>query len=118
MKEVWKTSGYREAAGSVRSPCSGTPDVKTDSPRRTRIDEGGSYHPAAPSGNDFSSTTSSETHDSAVRLQGGRSKIEAQRKLPYNWETAIRQLKLWSHLPGSNRRPFDYESNALPTELR
>lgn len=25
---------------------------------------------------------------------------------------------LWSHLPESNRRPFHYEWNALPTELR
>ncbi len=27
-------------------------------------------------------------------------------------------LKNWSHPPGSNRRPADYESAALPTELR
>src|ERR1035438_5225285 len=26
-------------------------------------------------------------------------------------------LKGWSHPPGSNRRPADYESAALPTEL-
>ena len=26
-------------------------------------------------------------------------------------------LKKWSHPPGSNRRPADYESAALPTEL-
>jgi hypothetical protein len=25
---------------------------------------------------------------------------------------------MWSHLPESNRRPTDYESVALPTELR
>src|SRR2546423_10355096 len=92
MKEVWKTSGYREAAGSVRSPCSGPPDAKTDSPKRTRIDEGGSYHPAAPSGNDFGSTSSTEAHDSAFQLQEGRSKIEAQKKLPYNCHI------VWNHL--------------------
>ncbi len=27
------------------------------------------------------------------------------------------RLKYWSHPPGSNRRPADYESAALPTEL-
>ena len=26
-------------------------------------------------------------------------------------------LIIWSHPPGSNRRPADYESAALPTEL-
>src|ERR1700743_2352328 len=26
-------------------------------------------------------------------------------------------MKRWSHPPGSNRRPADYESAALPTEL-
>jgi hypothetical protein len=26
-------------------------------------------------------------------------------------------LNTWSHPPGSNRRPADYESAALPTEL-
>ena len=26
-------------------------------------------------------------------------------------------MKTWSHPPGSNRRPADYESAALPTEL-
>ena len=26
-------------------------------------------------------------------------------------------IKKWSHPSDSNRRPFDYESNALPTEL-
>src|SRR5258706_12939349 len=26
-------------------------------------------------------------------------------------------LKIWTHPPGSNRRPADYESAALPTEL-
>ena len=26
-------------------------------------------------------------------------------------------MKNWSHPPGSNRRPADYESAALPTEL-
>jgi len=39
MKEVWKTSGNREAAGSARRPEAGLTDVKTDSPKRTRIDE-------------------------------------------------------------------------------
>src|ERR1700722_19209149 len=28
-----------------------------------------------------------------------------------------KELILWSHPPGSNRRPADYESAALPTEL-
>ena len=32
--------------------------------------------------------------------------------------TAIRQIKFWSHLAHLNRRPVDYESTALPTELR
>ena len=30
---------------------------------------------------------------------------------------ARKLLKDWSHPPGSNRRPADYESAALPTEL-
>ncbi len=30
---------------------------------------------------------------------------------------ACKILSLWSHPPGSNRRPADYESAALPTEL-
>ena len=30
---------------------------------------------------------------------------------------ASKLLKNWSHPPGSNRRPADYESAALPTEL-
>jgi hypothetical protein len=30
---------------------------------------------------------------------------------------AVNDWKLWSHPPGSNRRPADYESAALPTEL-
>src|SRR6202167_6103677 len=29
----------------------------------------------------------------------------------------VKLLILWSHPPGSNRRPADYESAALPTEL-
>jgi hypothetical protein len=36
------------------------------------------------------------------------------------WRTLNQQsgeMKLWSHPPGSNRRPADYESAALPTEL-
>ena len=45
------------------------------------------------------------------------SKIEAQRKLPYNCVTAIRRLKIWSHLRDSNSR-LRYETVALPTELR
>ena len=28
-----------------------------------------------------------------------------------------KSLIIWSHPPGSNRRPADYESAALPTEL-
>ncbi len=27
-------------------------------------------------------------------------------------------FKVWSHLPDSNRRPADYKSAALPTELK
>ena len=32
-------------------------------------------------------------------------------------KNARKLLKIWSHPPGSNRRPADYESAALPTEL-
>src|SRR5215207_839172 len=51
--------------------------------------------------------------------RSGRARIETEKEMPYNCVTAIRQTEnLWSHLADSNRRPVDYESTALPTELR
>jgi hypothetical protein len=34
-----------------------------------------------------------------------------------DFESALFSKNFWSHPPGSNRRPADYESAALPTEL-
>jgi hypothetical protein len=41
--------------------------------------------------------------------------VEAEKK---GYENLVTLCFYWSHLTESNRRPTDYESVALPTELR
>ena len=49
------------------------------------------------------------------RRAAGRNDAPEYRPAIYCFPISI--LVLWSHPPGSNRRPADYESAALPAEL-
>ena len=52
----------------------------------------------------------------APTVPGGNRRADKNSKA--RWERAAKRLiMLWSHPPGLNRRPADYESAALPTEL-